>query len=81
MCSSDLIAILTASYSGTRSAHLSQEPLTAEDRIHGAAQHLMEAVEGAPTPALIAATGYLAPERDQGLWYTTVISFSATLTR
>lgn len=77
------IAILTASYSGTRTAHGSTDTLTAEDRIHGAAQHLLDAIADAPLPeVLVSPVGYSDPELDpDGLWYTTVVSYLLTLTR
>jgi len=77
------IAVLTAMYSDTRSAYLSGDPLTAEDRIHGAAQHLLDAVADAPIPCvLVHPVGYSDPELDpDGLWYTSVVSYLLTLTR
>lgn len=76
------VGILTACYSGVRFAYLSQEPLQAEDRIHGAAQHILEALSDAPLPVQVYPTGYSDPEITQdGLWYLSVVSFLLTLTR
>jgi hypothetical protein len=80
------ITVTAANYSGTRTMRGSLEPLTAEDRIHGAMTHLTAARTLAPLPLL--PLGYSDPEQtrlippaDGSMWLISTASYSLSIPR
>ncbi len=83
-----LVDIFAANYAGTRTSYLSEIPLTAYERIHGMALHVLETLAATPLPgAYIAITGAERPvptqPRAEGQlsdWLTTQALFTITAT-